>query len=166
MSEQATRAQRFDFSTHSKKQFEHLFGLSRAVKQASELERSLLHLVDIRASLINGCAFCLDMHVKEARANGERELRIYHVPIWRESSLFTEKERAAFRWTEIVTKVSEVGVSEEDYAEAREQFTEKELSDLTFAVATINTWNRLAIASGSVPGSQDKAYGMDKAGLN
>ncbi|MGC4042532.1 MAG: carboxymuconolactone decarboxylase family protein [Armatimonas sp.] len=166
MSEQATRTQRFDFSAQSKKQYEQLFGLSRAVKQTSELDAGLLHLVDIRASLINGCAFCLDMHVKEARAHGERELRIYHVPIWEESTLFTPKERAAFRWTEIVTRVSEAGVSEEDYAQAREHFSEKELSDLTFAVATINTWNRLAIASGSVPGSMDKAYGLDKAGLN
>ena len=93
---------------------------------------ALAHLVDIRASQLNGCAFCLDMHVKEAKLHGERELRLHHVAIWRESALFSLRERAALAWTETLTHLPSSGVSDAAYAEAREQFSEKELA-ITFA---------------------------------
>ena len=132
----------------------------------SPIEQGLRDAVNIRASQLNGCAFCLDMHVKEARIHGERDLRVHHVAIWRESTLFTARERAALAWTEALTRLSEHGVSDSLYAEARAQFSEKELSDLTFQVMLINGWNRASIAFRAEPGSQDKAFGLDKAGLS
>jgi AhpD family alkylhydroperoxidase len=131
----------------------------------SSVDQTLYDLVQIRASQLNGCGFCLDMHVKEAKLHGERELRVYHLPIWRESALFSEKERAALAWTEALTKLPEHGVPDDIYEAARAEFSEKELSDLSFVVMTINAWNRLSIAFRNVPGSADRAYGLDKAGL-
>lgn len=131
----------------------------------STIEQAIRHLVEIRASQINGCAFCVDMHVKQARIHGERELRIHHLAVWRESPLFEPRERAALAWTEALTRLPEGGVPDEIYEHARTRFSEKELSDLTFAVMTINAWNRLSIAFRSVPGSADKAFGLDKANL-
>jgi alkylhydroperoxidase family enzyme len=115
---------------------------------------------------MNGCGFCLDMHVKEAKIHGERELRLYHIPIWRESTLFSPRERAALAWTEILTKMPEHGVPDDTYDRVRGQFSEKELSDLTFSVMAINAWNRVNVAFQTVPGSADKAYGLTKAGLS
>ncbi|CAM5596167.1 AhpD family alkylhydroperoxidase [Aquamicrobium terrae] len=118
--------------------------LNKAVEE-SGLERSLLHLVKLRASQINGCSYCVDMHAHEARTDGESEQRLYLVAAWKESPLFTERERAAFAWTEAVTEISQNGVSDALYAEAREQFSEEDLVKLTMAVAVINTWNRLSV---------------------
>jgi len=132
----------------------------------SAIERSLHDLVQIRASQINGCGFCLDMHVKEARLHGERELRIHHLPIWRESALFSPRERAALAWAEILTRLPEHGVPDDIYDGVRTQLSEKELSDLSFVVMAINGWNRLSIGFRNVPGSADKAFGLDKAQLN
>src|SRR3954465_8757164 len=115
------------------------------------IEKTILLLVSIRASQINGCIFCLDMHVKEAKLNGERELRLYHLPAWRESPLFELRERAALAWTEALTKLGEGGVSDELYQRVLGQYSEKELSDLTFSVMAINAWNRLNIAFRKVP---------------
>lgn len=112
----------------------------------SGLERDLLELVKIRASQINGCAFCLDMHTKDARARGESEQRIYGLNAWRETSYYSEKERAVLAWTEAVTTISSHQVSDELYTEMRRHFTEKQLVDLTWAVVAINGWNRMAIA--------------------
>lgn len=123
------------------------------------------HLVDIRASQINGCAFCLDMHVKEAKIRGERELRLHHIAIWRESSLFTPRERAALEWTEALTILSPQGVPDAVYESVRAQLSESEISDLSFLIIGINGWNRLNVAFRTAPGSADKAYGLDKAGL-
>lgn len=125
----------------------------------------LAHLVTLRASQINGCGFCVDMHVKEAKIHGERELRLHHVAIWRESPLFSERERAALEWTEALTQLSPLGVSDAIYASVSEQFSAQELSDLTFLVVSINGWNRLNVAFRTVPGSADKAFGLDKANL-
>ena len=122
----------------------------------SRLEFSLLELVKIRASQINGCAYCLDMHTKDARAAGETEQRIYLLNAWHESPFFSERERAALAWTEAVTLVSS-GVPDEVYETAREQFSEKELVDLTWAIALINGWNRMAISFCSVPGTYEPA---------
>jgi len=156
--------QRIDYAKQSPDLLKKMVDLSMAVK-GGVVERSTLTLVDIRASQLNGCAFCLDMHVKEAKIHGERELRVHHVAIWRESPLFSPRERAALAWTEALTKLSPEGVSDEVYGHVRGQFSEKELSDLTFAVMTINAWNRVAISFQVPPGSADKLYGLDKAGL-
>ncbi len=139
---------------------------STAIKTANTIEPSILGLIEIRASQINGCAFCLDMHVKEAKIRGERELRLHHVAIWRESPLFDAREKAAFAWTEALTHLPHDGVSDEIYNAAREHFSEHELSDLTFAVMAINGWNRLNAAFRNPPGSADAFFGLDKAGLN
>lgn len=132
---------------------------------ASTMEETLAALVDIRASQLNGCAFCLDMHVKQARISGERELRLHHVAIWRESPLFSPLERACLGWTEALTRIGSEGVTDQDYLEAREHFSEQELVALTFRVMAINGWNRLNIAFRTMPGSMDRAYGLDKADL-
>jgi AhpD family alkylhydroperoxidase len=117
----------------------------------SGLDPTIKHLVKIRASQINGCAYCIDMHTKDARAEGETEQRIYALNAWRETPFYSEKERAALAWTETVTHISG-GVSEEAYDQIREHFDEKELVDLTWAIASINAWNRIAISFRSVPG--------------
>lgn len=118
----------------------------------SGLERPLLDLVKIRASQLNGCAFCLDMHWKEARAAGESEERLYMLNAWRESHLYTDRERAALAWTEALTLVSQSGAPDDVYKEAREHFDEKEIADLSLAIAAINAWNRMAIGFRLVPG--------------
>jgi AhpD family alkylhydroperoxidase len=139
--------------------------LSMALRNSS-IEQKLHDLVQIRASQINGCAFCLDMHVKEAKIHGESELRLYHVAIWHESNLFAPRERAALAWAEAVTRLPEGGIPDELYERVRGQLSEKEITDLTFSIMVINAWNRLAISFKAVPGSADKLYGLDKAGLN
>ena len=137
-----------------------------AASGKSSIDHNIKGLIDIRASQLNGCAFCLDMHVKQAKIRGERELRLYHVSIWRESPLFTSKERAALELTEALTKISDKGITDDLYQMMKEHFTDVEISELTFAIATINMWNRLQIVSQMTPGSQDAAFGLTKAGLN
>ena len=119
----------------------------------SGLERSLYELVKTRASQINGCAYCLDMHTKDARKAGETEQRLYALSAWRETSFYTPKERAALAWTEAVTQISNEGVSVALFKATSEHFTEKEMVDLTMAIVAINGWNRLAISFGTIPGS-------------
>ncbi len=121
------------------------------------LEHKLLELVKLRASQINGCAYCVDMHSKDARALGETEQRLYAVPVWREAPFFSERERAALAWTEAVTLISQAGVPDGVYQQARAQFSEKELVDLTLALIAINGWNRLAIGFGALVGSYQPA---------
>ena len=129
-----------------------MMGLEKYVLQTS-LDRGLLELVKLRASLINGCAYCADMHTKVARARGETEQRLFAVSLWRETPFYSDRERAALAWTESVTLVSIDHVPDDVYDLARTQFTEKELVDLTMAIVTINGWNRLAIAFKTVPGT-------------
>ena len=127
----------------------------RALQQyvnGTSLDKSLLERVKMRASYINGCAYCVDMHAKDARELGETEQRIYMVPVWHESPFYTERERAALAWTETITNIAN-GVSDAAYAAAREQFDEKELAELTMAIITINAWNRLSIAFETEVGS-------------
>ena len=119
----------------------------------SGLDHRLVELVDIRASQINGCAHCLDMHTRMARENGESEARLHALAVWRESPLFSPAERAALAWAEAVTLVAESRVPDDVYRAALEHFTEQELVDLTVAVVAINGWNRLAVAFRRVPGS-------------
>ena len=126
--------------------------LERQVRE-SGLEASLLELVKTRASQINGCAFCLDMHTKDARARGETEQRLYALSAWRETPFYTDRERAALAWTEAVTLVSETHVPDDVYEQARAQFSEEELANLTLAIIAINGWNRFAISFRTVPGT-------------
>lgn len=128
-----------------------MLGLGRYLEE-SGLEPSLLLLVDLRASQINGCAYCLDMHWKDLRAAGEKEQRLYSLDAWRESPFYSDRERAALEWTEALTLISNGHVPDEVYEKVRQHFNEKELSDLTLAVVTINGWNRLNISARTVPG--------------
>lgn len=122
-----------------------LFGMASYLAKSS-IERNLLLLIDLRVSQINGCAFCIDMHSKDLRHEGESEQRLYLLNAWREASVYTDRERAAFEWAESVTKLNDGQVTEEAYEKARAEFTDEELIDLTLAVAAINTWNRFNIA--------------------
>jgi AhpD family alkylhydroperoxidase len=122
------------------------------VRKSSRLEPALLELVRMRASQINGCAYCLDMHSKDARAEGETEQRLYCLDAWREAPFYSDRERAALAWTEAITLISEDHAPDEVYDEVSKRFSEEELVNLTLAIATINGWNRLAIGFRAVPG--------------
>jgi AhpD family alkylhydroperoxidase len=117
------------------------------------LPHSLLELVKLRASQINGCAYCIDMHTKDARAAGESEQRLYLLSAWRESPFYSDRERAALQWTESVTLLSETNVPDEDYAQARAHFSEEELVNLSMAIVAINGWNRLCVGFRRLPGA-------------
>ncbi|MEH6438197.1 carboxymuconolactone decarboxylase family protein [Massilia sp. DD77] len=158
-------SQRINYMEQSPELFKKFLDFSLAFRHCA-IEESLRDLVEIRASQLNGCAFCLDMHVKQARIHGERELRLHHVAIWRESTLFVPRERAALAWTEALTRLPEQGVPAELYDRVRGQLSEQELSDLTFVVMAINAWNRISVAFAVVPGSYDTAYGLGKANLS
>jgi AhpD family alkylhydroperoxidase len=132
--------------------FKAMLGLEAYLHECG-LEIPLLHLIKLRASQINGCAYCLDMHWKDLRAIEETEQRLYGLDAWRESPYYTDRERAALAWTEAVTRVTDGHVPDHIYDEVRPHFTEKELADLTLAIATINAWNRIAIASRATPGN-------------
>ncbi|MEO8677623.1 MAG: carboxymuconolactone decarboxylase family protein [Vicinamibacterales bacterium] len=117
------------------------------------IEHALIHLIKLRASQVNGCAYCLDMHWKDLEALGEKAQRLYSLDAWRECPYYTDRERAALAWTEAVTLVTSGHVPDAVYDEVRPHFSDKELADLTLAVSTINAWNRLAIASRTLPGT-------------
>lgn len=119
----------------------------------SGIERPLLELVKLRASQINGCAYCIDMHTKDARAGGETEQRLYALTAWRETPFYTLRERAALAWTEAITLIGEDHAPDDDYDEVRRFFTEEEVVNLTIAIIAINGWNRLAIGFRAVPGT-------------
>ena len=147
---------RLDYGRAAAGVYEAMDGLDRYLGGCG-LEESLLHLVRLRASQLNGCAYCLDMHWKDLRALGETEQRLYSLDAWRECPYYTERERAALAWTEAVTRITPGHVPDEVHQEARARFSEKELSDLTLAVAAINAWNRLSIAGRLVPGTYQPA---------
>ncbi|HWQ54787.1 MAG TPA: carboxymuconolactone decarboxylase family protein [Bryobacteraceae bacterium] len=128
------------------------------IRKSSSLEPPLLELVRMRASQINGCAYCIDMHSKDARASGETEQRLYALNAWEETPFFSDRERAALAWTEAITLIAEAKASDDQlYREVREHFTEEELVNLTLGIVTINGWNRLAIAFRAVPGEYQPA---------
>ena len=130
------------------------------------LEPSLIELVKIRASQINGCAYCIDMHTKDARARGESEQRLYALPAWEETPFFSQRERVALAWTESVTRVAEGSVPDAVFALARQHFSEKELVDLTLAIVAINGWNRLSVAFRRVPGTYQPPTGHHAGGAS
>jgi AhpD family alkylhydroperoxidase len=131
-----------------------MFALEQYVRGCG-LEHGLLHLVKLRASYLNGCAFCVDMHTKDARAEGETEQRLYAVPVWRETPFFTPRERAALAWTDAVTEIGRTHVPDDVYAEVRDHFTDVEIVNLTMTVIAINGWNRLAVSFGQPVGSYE-----------
>jgi len=131
---------------------ETMVGLEKYVRECG-LDHKLLELVRLRASQINGCAYCIDMHTKDARADGETEQRLYAVSVWQEAPFFTEKEKAALAWTEALTLISQVHISDSLYERVRRHFNEQELLNLTLAVVAINGWNRLAKSFRTVPGT-------------
>ena len=145
---------RIDYAQASEKGIAAMLGMEHHV-HASGLEPLLIELVKLRASLINGCAYCVDMHTKVARALGETEQRLYAVSVWEETPFYTDRERAALAWTEAVTLVTKGHVPDTVYELARQQFSEQELVDLTLTIVTINGWNRLAIAFRTVPGTYE-----------
>jgi AhpD family alkylhydroperoxidase len=142
---------RFDYQKAAQEPLHAMFSLERYLRGCG-LEASLLELVKFRASQLNGCAYCLDMHSKDARAAGETEQRLYTLSAWREAPFFTPRERAALALTEAVTQIG-AGVSDALFEETKQHFSEKELVDLAWAVVAINGWNRIAISSGAVPGT-------------
>ena len=143
---------RIDYPKVAPQAYMAMRGLEAYVRQ-SGLDPRLLELVKARASQINGCAYCIDMHTKDARAHGETEQRLYALAAWREAPFFSERERAALAWTEVVTLIADGPIEEEDYEDVRQHFDEKALVDLTLAIVAINGWNRLAIAFATVPGT-------------
>ena len=141
---------RIDFYTASPDALKAMIALDTAVSKLP-LEKPLIELVKLRASQINGCAFCVDMHTADARKAGETERRLYAVSVWRETPFFSPRERAALAWTESLTQLSQTHAPDEDYELAAAQFTPKELVDLTVAICTINSWNRLAVGFRKMP---------------
>jgi AhpD family alkylhydroperoxidase len=131
--------------------------LESQVRNSFREERSLLELLKVRASQINGCAYCIDMHTKDARANGESEQRLYALNAWRETPFFTDRERAALAWTEALTLIHQDHAPDAVYQDVRKHFTEEELVNLSLAIVTINGWNRLAIGFRSVAGTYQPA---------
>jgi len=140
---------RLDYFTAAPATMKAMLELENAVKNGS-LERSLVDLVKIRASQINGCAYCIHMHTRDARALGETEERLYLLNAWRESPLYSDRERAALAWTEALTQVARTHAPDEDYALLKAQFTDREQVELTLLIGAINAWNRFAIGFRSV----------------
>lgn len=148
---------RLDAQKASPAAYHAMLGLEMFIRKSSKLEPSLIELVKMRASQINECAFCIDMHSKDARAAGETEQRLYALNAWRETPFFTDRERAALAWTEAVTLLTEGHVPDSVYDEVRQRFSDEELVNLTLAVVTINGWNRLSVAFRAVPGEYQPA---------
>ena len=142
---------RIDYRKHAPEALKAMLTLESYLSQCG-LEHALLHMLKLRASQINGCAYCIDMHWKDARAAGESEQRLYGLNAWEESPYYTDRERAALAWTESLTLVSSSHVPDQVFAQLQKHFSEKEIVDLTYAITTINVWNRMAISFRAVPG--------------
>ena len=142
---------RIDYRKYAQEALKSMLDLEKYIA-SSGLDHKMVHLMKMRTSQINRCAYCIDMHSKDARAIAEIEMRLYELDAWRETDFYTERERAALAWTEAVTKVAETHVPDEVYEEVRKQFSEKEIIDLTIVATVINMWNRLAISTRAVPG--------------
>jgi len=147
---------RFDYAQAAPGTYDAMDALDRYLGGCS-LERRLLYLVQLRASQINGCAYCLDMHWRDLRGSGEPERRLYSLDAWQESPYYTDRERAALAWTEAVTRIAEGRAPDAVFAQVRPHFDDRELCDLTLAIATINAWNRLSISARLVPGGEAAA---------
>ena len=157
--------QRIDFAKDSADITKKFVEFVAATKE-NAVEESIRDLVNVRVAQLNNCTFCLDMHVKQAKIHGERDLRLYHLASWRASTLFAPRERAALAWAEVLTRLPELGVPDDIYERVHTQLNEKEISDLTFVVMAANAWTRVNAGFKTVPGSSDTMLGLDKAGLN
>ncbi|HMF53218.1 MAG TPA: carboxymuconolactone decarboxylase family protein [Edaphobacter sp.] len=155
---------RFNYAKLSPGGYHAMFNLEKYIAQCG-LEESLLLLIKLRVSQINGCAFCLDMHWKDLRSIGEDEQRLYSLDAWRECPYYTDRERSALAWAEALTLITHGHVSDTVYAEASAYLNEKELSDFAFAIVAINAWNRLAISSRTVPGTYQPAKTHETAAV-
>ncbi|HZQ22573.1 MAG TPA: carboxymuconolactone decarboxylase family protein [Terriglobales bacterium] len=153
--------QRIHYESVAPGAYQAMMGLEKYLHQSS-LEEPLLHLIKLRTSQLNGCAYCIDMHWKDLRALGENEQRLYGLDAWEESPYYTDRERAALAWTEAVTNIQNGHVPDEIYERVRPHFRENELADLTLAIATINAWNRLAISARAVAGTYQPARELKK----
>jgi len=142
---------RIDYRKYAPEALKAMLGLEKYISECG-LDRGLVHLLKLRAAQINGCAFCIDMHSIDARAQGETEQRLYALDAWRETPFFSDRERAALEWTEAITLVSETHVPDAVFEEVKKYFSEKEIMDLTIVATTINMWNRIAISTRAVPG--------------
>ena len=148
---------RLDYRKFSQEPLKALLAIEDYLTRTT-LEPQLIHLLKLRASQINGCAFCIDMHSKDARAIGETELRLYELNAWRETPFYTDRERAALEWTEALTFISQTHAPDDSYERLRAHFSEQEIVDLTYVIGMINFWNRLAIAFRAVPGRYQPAH--------
>jgi AhpD family alkylhydroperoxidase len=153
---------RLDFQKVAPQGYRAMAGLEAYIRN-SGLEPGLLDLVKLRASQINGCAYCIDMHSKDARAGGETEQRLYGLTAWSETPFYTERERAALKWTEAMTLISETHAPDDVYEEVRRHFSEVEIVSLTMAIVTINGWNRLALGFRTVPGTYEPKARLEHA---
>src|SRR5207253_9970394 len=151
-----TMERRFDYRQFSAEPLQAMMALEKYIASCG-LDHKLVHLLKLRASQINGCAFCIDMHAIDARAEGETEQRLYALDAWRETPFFTDRERAALAWIEAITLVSQTHVPDAVYEEVNKHFSEKEIFDLTFVATTINAWNRIAISARTPPGTYKRA---------
>ena len=142
---------RIDYTKYAPEALKAMFALERQIAE-SGLDHGLIHLMKMRASQINGCAYCIDMHSIDARALGESEQRLYALDAWRETPFFSDRERAALAWTEAITLVSRDHVPDAVFEEVKKHFSDKEIIDLTIVATTINMWNRIAISMRAVPG--------------
>jgi len=142
---------RIDYRKYAQQPLQSMLALEKYLAE-SGLDGKLVHLVKMRASQINGCAYCLDMHSIEARGAGESEQRLYTLDAWRETPFFNNRERAALAWTEALTLISQTHAPDAVFEEVKQHFSEKEIVDLTLVIGTINLWNRLAISLRAVPG--------------
>lgn len=157
---------RIDYQKVAPGAYEAVLGLEKYLHDCG-IEKGLLHLIKLRASQLNGCAYCIDMHWKDLRSIGEHEQRLYGLDAWRESPYYSDRERAALAWTEAVTNIQSGHAPDEVYEQVKKQFTQKELANLTLAIATINTWNRLVIAARVVPGAyQPASYKSEKQAVS
>lgn len=150
--------QRIDYAKVNQGAIKAMYGLETYLRTCG-LEAGLLHLIKMRVSQINGCAFCLDMHSKDMRASGETEQRLYLLDAWREAPFYSDRERAALEWAESLTLVSQTHVPDEVFERTRAQFTEEEIVSLSIAVVAINGWNRLSVAFRTTPGTYKAAAG-------
>jgi len=148
---------RIDYTKYAQDAQKALYGLEKYILTCG-LDHHLVHLLKMRASQINGCAFCIDMHSKDARALGETEQRLYELDAWRETPFYTERKRAALEWIESVTLVSQTHVPDEVFEQVKKQFSDKEIVDLTIVAAMINFWNRIAIPLRVVPGTYQSKH--------
>jgi AhpD family alkylhydroperoxidase len=148
---------RLDYRRFSQEPIKALLAIEDYLSHSS-IEPQLLHLLKLRASQINGCAYCIDMHSKDARALGETEQRLYELNAWRETPFYTDRERAALEWAEALTLIANTHAPDDSYERLRAHFSDKEIVDLTYAIGAINVWNRIAIALRAVPGHYQPAH--------